>query len=284
MIDSRCGLCCAGCSFRDSHGCGGCIETMGHPFHGACPIALCCQEKHLAHCGECDGVPCDNLYAYCFSDKEHGDMGARILRCREEAAQGGHRAWENVLLTSAGFEDSEGRLKLGLVDRFVAMLAKPIGEAKILFIPTAAIDDESKMYADWCRAELLRIGANEALIHTHELGARLSESEAMDFDVIYFTGGCTNHLLSRLRETGFDQVVKKMVFANKLYVGVSAGSLIAGVAVGGDRAALCFVHAYLGVHCAPDATPREDLPLPEILLTDDQALVVRWDGYELVER
>jgi hypothetical protein len=29
----------------ESHGCGGCIETNGHPFHGECPIAICRQEK-----------------------------------------------------------------------------------------------------------------------------------------------------------------------------------------------------------------------------------------------
>ncbi len=45
MIDSRCGLHCTTCTYKEPCGCGGCIETNGHPFHGACPVALCCQKK-----------------------------------------------------------------------------------------------------------------------------------------------------------------------------------------------------------------------------------------------
>ena len=39
MIDSRCGLHCTGCEYKETCGCGGCIETNGHPFHGECPVA-----------------------------------------------------------------------------------------------------------------------------------------------------------------------------------------------------------------------------------------------------
>lgn len=68
MIDSRCGLHCTGCEWKESHSCGGCIQTMGHPFHGECPIAICCQDKELMHCGECDIIPCAKLYAYSYLD------------------------------------------------------------------------------------------------------------------------------------------------------------------------------------------------------------------------
>lgn len=37
MIDSRCGLHCTGCDYKETCGCGGCIGTNGHPFHGECP-------------------------------------------------------------------------------------------------------------------------------------------------------------------------------------------------------------------------------------------------------
>lgn len=50
MIDSRCGLHCTTCTYKEPCGCGGCIETNGHPFHGACPVAQCCQEKGFYHC------------------------------------------------------------------------------------------------------------------------------------------------------------------------------------------------------------------------------------------
>lgn len=55
--ESRCGLLCNGCDFRESHNCGGCIDTSGHPFHGECPVAKCCQDKGFTHCGECPEIP-----------------------------------------------------------------------------------------------------------------------------------------------------------------------------------------------------------------------------------
>ena len=47
MVDSRCGLHCTGCEYKETCGCGGCIETNGHPFHGECPVAVCCQDKGI---------------------------------------------------------------------------------------------------------------------------------------------------------------------------------------------------------------------------------------------
>ena len=88
MIDTRCGLYCETCSFKEPCNCGGCIATMGHPFHGECPVAVCCQERSLVHCGECKDFPCDLLKQYS-RDPEHGDdpPGARIERCRKWAAE-----------------------------------------------------------------------------------------------------------------------------------------------------------------------------------------------------
>lgn len=84
---SRCGLLCMECGYRESFKCGGCIETNGHPFHGECPIAVCCQSKGYAHCGQCPELPCEPLYAYSYLDKEHGDNppGARIERLKRWA-------------------------------------------------------------------------------------------------------------------------------------------------------------------------------------------------------
>lgn len=83
MIDTRCGLDCTVCEYREKMNCGGCIETMGRPFHGACPVAECCQEKGHVHCGQCAEFPCKLLKQYS-CDPVHGDNppGARIGVCR----------------------------------------------------------------------------------------------------------------------------------------------------------------------------------------------------------
>lgn len=289
MIDSRCGLHCTGCPWKESCGCGGCIETQGRPFHGDCPIAICCQDKGYAHCGECCIIPCDKLYAYSYLDPEHGDkpQGARVAVCRKWAAESGKQAWSNVLLTSAGFEDMDGKQKKNIVNRFKGMLGMPVNKAKVLFIPTAAIDGEAKEMAEMCRCELIRAGIPEENIITCDIDGSISEDEVMKFDAIYITGGDTSHLLRRIKETGFDAIIKKMVYANKVYVGVSAGSIIATPTIGGvldkNTAGLALVHAYISVHQPESKLQTADSQMPRISLTDNQALAVYWGGYEIVE-
>ena len=81
MIVSRCGLHCTGCGYKASCGCGGCIETNGHSFHGECPVAICCQKKAV-HCGS---SPTFLVNYCCYScDPMHGDTphGARNEQCK----------------------------------------------------------------------------------------------------------------------------------------------------------------------------------------------------------
>lgn len=89
IVDSRCGLHCTGCEYKNSCGCIGCIESNGHPFHGECSVALCCQNKGIVHCGECPELPCELLKEYSF-DPEHGDTpaGARIEQCKTWRGEG----------------------------------------------------------------------------------------------------------------------------------------------------------------------------------------------------
>jgi len=288
MITSRCGLNCADCTYKTSHNCGGCIETAGRPFHGDCPIAVCCQNKGHAHCGECGVMPCKILYAYSY-DAEHGDdpPGARLATCRRRAAESGKHAWKNVLLTDSGFEDDDGKQKRNTTDRFLKMLDKPVAEAKVLFIPTAAVFDEAIKMAGLCFTELVNIGIKPENITAYDVDGTLSPEQAMEYDVIYFTGGSPGHLLKRLKETGFDETVKKMVYAGKVYVGVSAGSLIATPRIGkdfnGENAGLCFANVLFSFHNPEGTASRTDLPLPHIALTGRQALAVSWAGYELIE-
>jgi len=254
MVDSCCGLHCTSCQWKESHGCGGCIETKGHPFHGECTIAICCQNKGFNHCGECDMIPCNKLYAYFYLDPEHGDkpQGARIQVCRSWAADSGNQKWGNVLLTSAGFEDMDGNQKINAIKTFQNMLGKPFDKARVLFIPTAANDDGSKKMAKLCRLELINMGILPENIIVYDIDGSMGIDEAMEHDVIYFTGGDTSYLLDRVKKIGFDTIIKKMVYSGKVYIGVSAGSLIATPNIGEPydekTSGLCLINAYLSVH------------------------------------
>ena len=83
MIESRCGLDCSTCGYREACGCKGFIPSEGHPFHGECPVAKCCQDKGLVYCGQCPDIPCELLTQYS-CDPVHGDNppGARIKQCK----------------------------------------------------------------------------------------------------------------------------------------------------------------------------------------------------------
>ncbi len=250
--------------------------------------------KDISHCGECDIIPCDKLYAYSYLDLEHGDkpQGARIEVCRRWAAESTKQVWKNVLLTDSGWYSSfecfdENTVHKNIIRRFHDMLGKPAEQAKVLFVPTAANSNESRPAAGACFAELLSAGILPNNIRIYDIDGTLTLDEAMTYDVIYVTGGDTNHLLQRIKETGFDKIIKKMVYANKVYVGASAGSLIASPNIGKpydkDKAGLCLINAYLSFHCPQDTEARTDLPLPHIPLTGGQALAVSWAGYEMID-
>lgn len=84
MIDSRCGLHCTECEYKESGGCNGCKNMNGKLFWGECPVAVCCQNKGLTYCGECPDIPCELLTMFS-CDPEHGDNppGARIEQCKK---------------------------------------------------------------------------------------------------------------------------------------------------------------------------------------------------------
>ncbi len=203
-------------------------------------------------------------------------------------------SWQNVLLTDSGFFDPfDLRRPLSpIVERFAQMLGKPSPQARVLFIPAAACDDESRQLAEILRQELEWLGFLPGHIIPYELDGSLGEAEALSFDVMFFTGGWCEHLLKQIKATHFDQVIKKFVFSNKVYVGVSAGSVIAtpnimgcfGGAEDEETAGLGLVPAYIDCHCnlKPDLAPKP-LPLPHILLHFNQALAVSSSGFELLE-
>ena len=205
-------------------------------------------------------------------------------------------SWKNVLLTDSGFyyDNELDKPLYPLINRFQAMLGKPFSKAKVLFIPTAAMGNPDKAAEITIRLknELLQMGIHPSNITIHDIDGSLSEECAMHFDAIYLTGGSTRYLAKRVWETGFDKIIKAMVFANKVYIGMSAGSMLAmdNFNVDGlpeetpmEFAGLGLIKAYFNVHCKPGATHRTDFPLPFIAMQCNQGLEVNSSGYRLIE-
>ncbi|WP_411682290.1 DUF3795 domain-containing protein [Clostridium thailandense] len=84
MIESRCGIICSECKYKEQMNCKGCVH-ISKPFWGEqCPVKFCCEDKELSHCGQCSSFPCDLLKQFAY-DKEQGDNGKRIEQCKKWA-------------------------------------------------------------------------------------------------------------------------------------------------------------------------------------------------------
>lgn len=82
MFESRCGILCKECPYREQMGYKGCIQ-IEKPFWGeACPVKSCCEAKAHDHCGQCDDFPCTLLHQFAY-DKDQGDDGKRIDQCKK---------------------------------------------------------------------------------------------------------------------------------------------------------------------------------------------------------
>ena len=80
MIESRCGILCADCHYREPLGCAGCIAISKPVWGDSCPVKSCCEGKGLEHCGLCGEFPCAVLNRFSY-DAEQGDDGRRIQQC-----------------------------------------------------------------------------------------------------------------------------------------------------------------------------------------------------------
>lgn len=81
MIESRCGILCSECEYKERMNCKGCIH-IEKPFWGeVCPVKSCCEAKSWEHCGQCSDFPCEILTQFAY-DEEQGDHGKRIEQCK----------------------------------------------------------------------------------------------------------------------------------------------------------------------------------------------------------
>ena len=99
---------------------------------------------------------------------------------------------------------------------------------KVILIPTASRTKEEFHYVKKDKIELYKIGITKKNLFVYNLDKKLTYNKVRDCDVIYICGGNTFYLTAKMKEDGFDKVIKKLVKNNKIYVGVSAGSILAG--------------------------------------------------------
>lgn len=106
------------------------------------------------------------------------------------------------------------------------LIKEEIENKKVVFIPTASINEGYTGYVGSARKLLKKMGANLTEMDISKEDFKTIEAVFEETDVIYFTGGNSFFLIDQLRKTGVDKLLKKELKKGKLMIGESAGSVI----------------------------------------------------------
>ena len=108
------------------------------------------------------------------------------------------------------------------------LTVKP-NKLRLLFIDTAAeVETGDKQWLKDDRKSLVKAGFN---VEDYTFTGKKKDQVKKDlenYDVLYMSGGNTFYLLQQMQKCGALSVVKELVKNGKIYIGTSAGSIIAG--------------------------------------------------------
>jgi len=127
----------------------------------------------------------------------------------------------NIILTSS-FNTVVGEL------REKSLLLKT---ASVAFIPTAGNPYPERPWIDADRKALVELGYNVTDINLRGGLAESLEKELSHHDIIFVAGGNTTYLVEQANLSSFSSVVRKLLGNGKMYIGSSAGSILAGPTV-----------------------------------------------------
>lgn len=170
-----------------------------------------------------------------------------------------------MLLTSTGLKSKEFQ------DEFLKNVKNNIRDVKVIFVPTAANDDEAKALLPSCKEDLTSLGILEDNIFVYDLDYLLTYEQGCKYDAIYFCGGSTKYLLERINAIGFSVILTRLLKNGLFFVGVSAGSKICGDNYSGN---LGYLNRNIELHCAV-GSPLGRVTWDEtVMLTNTQALSI----------
>ena len=106
------------------------------------------------------------------------------------------------------------------------LIKEEIENKKVVFIPTASINEGYTGYVGSARKLFKKMGANLTEIDISKEDFKTIEAVFEETDIIYFTGGNSFFLIDQLHKTGVDKLLKKELKKGKLMIGESAGSVI----------------------------------------------------------
>lgn len=97
----------------------------------------------------------------------------------------------------------------------------------VTFIPTASTVEKVVFYVEAGKKALEKLGAIIDELDISSATPNEMNTKLRNNDFIYVTGGNTFFLLQELKRTGADEIIIEEVNAGKLYIGESAGAMVA---------------------------------------------------------
>jgi len=199
-----------------------------------------------------------------------------------------------LFLTSAGLQPE-------ITEYFLELLGKNPKGMDLCYIPTASDPSEDKWFVKKNKDRLGELGFKVAEVDIKN-GNEVSLSKKMDsFDIVFVEGGNTFYLLKHVRDSGFDSAIRRFLDRGGIYVGSSAGSMIAGLNIESaewkhldknivnlkDLTGMKLVPFVISVHVDDkniDLIRRcaSKVDYPVVALTDKQALLVDGDKKRIV--
>ena len=183
---------------------------------------------------------------------------------------------QNIILTANGFENRN------IAKIFLKMVNKEPSQIKVVFVPTAAIDADAIDVLPKCMHDLLDLDIPAKNILVYDLHYKMEYEELVKYDAIYFCGGDPSYLLKRIINTGFNLPLKQFVKNGGVYIGVSAGSLIAANNLSEN---LGYLNCRLDVHGTEGIGIGKFDPknYPQIRLPDYRAIIIKDNDFEVIE-
>ena len=125
---------------------------------------------------------------------------------------------KNMILTSSLYESIE------LVKKF---LDKNTESKKILFIPTATNVDEYKKYIHLTQKAFEDFGYEVENFDVSIFSEEIAKEKLSEAKIVFISGGNTFYLLQELKRKNLIPYLKERIENGLLYIGESAGSVIA---------------------------------------------------------
>ena len=114
-----------------------------------------------------------------------------------------------------------------VADKLHQIISNPKG-LKLAFVPTARDPYPTSPWVDKDWQKLVELGFDAFMYDIKDKNEESIYNDLKNVDVIFVCGGNSFYLLFHAKQSGFDKAAKRLVQEGKIYIGSSAGSLLAG--------------------------------------------------------